>query len=253
MTWVGGFGRPRTIVVALLLAALSGCDDSHQPELPERYARRFLPFTPRWLPEAKIPKQPQKSPGMVIWEVSETLAEPGPEEEKAANEWIERCYESARRHGWYEFANGLADGYERPPNDRFHYRNTQYMLDDRLLDPDHPEFLMYYPIPGGGKALVGLMFITKALYDRGPQFAGRLTVWHYHTWANPRCVLHDFISLGFARPGEECKKGEGRDRSPEMIHTWLIDHTKGPFATSMVLPLEVVAVGLEKRKRERGF
>ena len=38
-----------------------------------------------------------------------------------------------------------------------------------------------------------------------------------------------------------------------MIHTWLIDHPAGPFGTSMVLPPDVVTVGLKKRLEERGF
>ncbi len=38
---------------------------------PNRYARRYMPFDRVWVSERKIPIGPQRSPQMVIWEVSE--------------------------------------------------------------------------------------------------------------------------------------------------------------------------------------
>ena len=38
-----------------------------------------------------------------------------------------------------------------------------------------------------------------------------------------------------------------------MIHTWLIDHPRGPIATSMFLPPDVLLPGLAKRLEERRF
>jgi hypothetical protein len=38
-----------------------------------------------------------------------------------------------------------------------------------------------------------------------------------------------------------------------MMHVWLIDHPRGPFATSMFLRKQIVAEGVMKRRRERGF
>ena len=32
--------------------------------------------------------------------------------------------------------------------------------------------------------------------------------------------------------------------SPEMLHVWFVDHTEGPYATSMRLPPEVLAKGI---------
>lgn len=243
----------RSALAAALLGSVAAACGAPEPELPERFARRFLPFDPQWIPESRIPAEPQESPMMVIWELTETVAEPGPEEREAARDWVERCYDAARRHGWHDVRKGLADGYELPPHDPRHYRNVEYLLDDRILDPDRPEFLMYYKTPDGGRGLAGFMFTMPNLVDRGPQFAGRLSIWHYHVWKAPRCVVRDVVSVGFAPRGEACARGEPRHRSEEMIHTWLIDHPRGPFATSMLLPPEIVVAGLEKRKRERGF
>jgi hypothetical protein len=242
-------GARRFAAALSVLASLCivGCDGGSS----QRYARRFIPFDSAWIPESEVP---EKSPYQVIWEFTDTLEEPGPAERKAAREWLERCFDSAQRHGWQDFAKGTADGYESMmPIDPYHYRNREYMLDDRILDPERPEFLMYYPKPDGTRGLAGLMFITRNLEEHGPQFAGRLSVWHYHDWARQVCTEKDIIWLDFAPPDGRCLRGEPRQRSPEMLHVWLIDHPKGPFATSMILPPDVVVSGLEKRQRERGF
>jgi hypothetical protein len=231
------------------LAALAGCGAPSQ-DLPDRQARRFIPFDSEWISESEIPKD---APFQAIWEFTETLDAPGPEERKAAQEWLDRCYEAAQRNGWYDFAKGEQRWKSIKPVDPYHYRNDEYMLDDRILDPERPEFLMYYPKPDGTRGLAGLMFITRRLDERGPQFAGRLSIWHIHDWTRPVCSEHDIIWIGFADRDGHCERGEPQSRSPEMIHTWLIDHPKGPFATSMVLPPKVVVEGLEKRMRERGF
>lgn len=247
-----------SILASVCIAAFAGCDGAPSQDVPDRHARRFIPFDSDWIPESEMPEEPQESPNQVIWEFTETLDSPGPAERSAAQEWLARCYESAQRHGWYDFAKGLADGWERMEGrertrDPYHYRNKEYMLDDRILDPDRPEFLMYYPKPDGTHGLAGFMFITRSLDERGPQFAGRLSIWHYHVWARAQCVERDVVALDFAKRDGSCLRGEPRHRSPEMLHTWLIDHPKGPFATSMILPPKVFVAGLEKRVRERGF
>lgn len=238
-----------SILASVCFAAFAGCAPSQ--DLPERHARRFIPFDSDWISESEIP---QKSSN-VIWEFTETLDEPGLAERRAAQEWLARCYESAQRNGWHDVAKGLADGWEMMmPADPYHYRRNEYILDDRILDPDRPEFLMYYPKPDGTRGLAGFMFIMRSFEERGPQFAGRLSIWHLHVWARAACAEQDIIWLGeLATRDGRCLRGEPAYRTPEMLHTWLIDHPKGPFATSMILPPKVVVAGLEKRMRERGF
>jgi hypothetical protein len=247
-------GSPRLetalFLASICVAVVAGCDGAPSSDLPDRHARRFIPFDSTWIPESEIPED---SPYQAIWEFTESLDEPGAAERAAAQEFLARCYEAAQRHGWHDFAKGSERWESMMPIDPYHYRNREYMLDDHILDPDRPEFLMYYPKPDGTRGLAGLMFITRRLGERGPQFAGRLTIWHLHDWARPVCTEQDIIWLGFPPRNGSCERGEPRSRSPEMIHTWLIDHPKGPFATSMILPPKVVIEGLERRMRERGF
>jgi hypothetical protein len=58
------------------------------------------------------------------------------------------------------------------PDDDRHFMSEEFLLDDRILDPERPEFLMYYATPEG-MALTGLMFYVRSVGDWGPQIGGR--------------------------------------------------------------------------------
>lgn len=218
-----------------------------------RWARRYLPFDENWRPESEVPTAPQKSPGMVIWEIStfpqgETAT---PTHRKAAADFQERCYQAAVRNGWLEFQKGLADGYKIMFGDREHYANWEFVSDGRLLDPDRPEFLMYYGTPQG-KKLAGFMFLSDTPEGHGPQIGGPLTVWHWHKWTWKGCFREGLLAIGRANKNGRCEVGRPTHRSPEMLHLWLIDHRDGPFATNMrIHPTEFQELA-ERRRKERG-
>ena len=237
------------IAAALLWSACS--EDGAGTE--ERWVRRFLPFDATWRPESSVPSVPQKTPGMVIWEVSRFA--PGTEASEAqrlaAEDLLERCYQAALRNGWLDFQQALSDGYALLFQDRRHYANWDAMHDGRTLDPDHPEFLMYYGTPQG-KKLAGFMFYPEAATDRGRQLGGPLTVWHWHVWNRAGCLLDGLLSVGLAGPDGRCERGTPTQRSPEMLHVWLVDHRDGAFATNMrITPAEFQALAA-KRREERG-
>lgn len=235
------------------IALLAGCQASEPaPSEGERWARRVVPFEETWRRESEIPKQPQESPNMVLWEL--TAFEPGtpptPEQRKWAREFVEACHRSALEHGWYDFKKGLSDGYQLMFEDRRHYENRAYILDDRVLDPDRPEFLMYYGTPKG-KRLSGYMFYVDTPRGRGPQPGGNLTIWHYHVWKRAMCLLEGLVSVGISDANGGCKEGTPTHRSPEMLHVWLIDHPNGPFTTSMMIEPKLFASLVERRLAER--
>jgi hypothetical protein len=189
---------------------------------------------------------------MVIWEVSEYPpgSVPTAEQVTAADDLVERCYAAAPRHRWHEYDRGLADGYRRV--DAYHYRNDEFMLDDQVLNPDRPEVLMYYPTPPDGeKRLAGFMFYARNREVRGPQIGGPRTLWHYHTWLRPQCVV-DGLSVNWSMDGK-CKRGIPSQYSGEMMHVWLVDHPEGDFASAMYVPTDVLMRGLQRRLEERGF
>jgi hypothetical protein len=230
--------RPQRLCLlsALLLSGASlGCSREEVPKLQDRYVRLFRPFQAEWRRESEIPSAPQRYPHMVMWEVSNYRpgSTPTPEQQRAADELVERCRAAAAAHGWYDYAKGLADGFDFTDDER-HYENRANLLDDRILDCDRPEYLMYYPGPNGAHELVGFMFYARTLSERGPQIGGPLTVWHFHRWSNQICTRDGVIQVDWAVDGE-CKQGFAAHRSPEMLHVWLVERAEGPFSTSMYL------------------
>jgi hypothetical protein len=254
--------REIAAAVCLCIWSLTGLPAGGTPpddggdEAVDRYAR--LPRSPdRWIRESEIPETPQKSPKMVVWEVSRYSPGTPPtlEQQDAATDLVERSFEAALRHGWADEKKGLADGYYmvgKHGNERLHYRNDAYLLDDRLLDPDHPEFLMYAG-PDGARELVGFMFMARTRTEWGPQIGGPLTIWHFHMFARMQCIIKGMIPRGFVNDPSECKGGTVVHRTPEMMHVWLIPRPGGPFATDMALDESGLSELIEARRKEHGF
>jgi uncharacterized membrane protein len=164
------------------------------------------------------------------------MAPPTTEQEQWAADFVERCWESARRHGWFKFDAAKADGFELQWSDTEHYLKRDFVFDDKILDPDRPEFLMYRDTPHG-KLLMGFMFFTRKLEERGPTPAGSLASWHFHPWG-PRGYCAERGLLPMSRPDGkgQCAQGEHVTRSAEMLHVWFVDHPLGPFADAMLFP-----------------
>ena len=161
---------------------------------------------------------------------------PSSEQRQWADDFVARSWESARRHGWLDFEKAKADGFELMWGDREHYQQREFVFDDKILDPDRPEFLMYRDTPRG-KLLVGFMFFTRTLEERGPQPGGSLTPWHFHPW-NGRGYCAERGILPMSRPDAQgrCQQGERVSRSAEMLHVWFVEHPLGPYADAMLFP-----------------
>ncbi|MFN8053628.1 MAG: hypothetical protein U0Q22_19495 [Acidimicrobiales bacterium] len=123
-----------------------------------------------------------------------------------------------------------------------HYVNWDYINDGRLLDPDHPESLVF-ATRQGPKHLVSAMFMAEqgTTLDNVPDIGGALTQWH----------IHDNLCYGATDPpeiagvvpaGQDCPPGQRRLGDPRpMIHVWITKHACGPFAA-----LEGVGAGQVK-------
>ncbi len=229
--------------LALVLTACGGADPG-----ADRLASLYKGGKRTWVPESTLPKEPQKKPRNVIYELT-TYPEgsrPAPDQIRAAEDLVRRCFEAAKRHGWFQFKNGLDQGYTLLFGDKRHYVKPSYVFDDAVLDCEKPEFLMYYDTPQG-KGLAGLMFYADTPTGWGPQIGGPLTVWHYHVWAPIQCMLDQMLLVGTADGQGRCVEGLPMHRSPEMIHVWFIDRPKGPFTSSMYLPDEEIALLMARR------
>lgn len=128
-----------------------------------------------------------------------------------------------------------AAGYIHPDAiDEFHLANDEYLTDGMELDPTRPEFLVIDPDAG---LVLGAMFVWPP-DEHGPQFGGPGTVWHYHDAVSVgddfRCWDGFLPAPGAYDPDDDtCRRGERRDRSPEMLHVWTTDNPGGTFGTAM--------------------
>ncbi len=212
------------------------------------YVSEYNAILPIWIRESDAGIVPQDSPEMVIYEVTRYPdLVPTPEQAAAAERLRKDSLEAARRNGWLDFDRALADGYELMFGDQAHYVKREFIVDDRVLDPDRPEFLLYFDTPHG-KRLAAYMFLVSSPDARGPQVGGPFTVWHYHMWARPLCLWRRLLVVGMADESGACAEGEPSRRSPEMIHVWFLERPAGWFSTDMNLePFDL------KRLAERGF
>jgi hypothetical protein len=124
-----------------------------------------------------------------------------------------------------------------------HYLNQANMNDDKLLDPDYPESLVY-DTSVTPKKLVAAMFMMNpgdTLADV-PELGGKLTQWHVHDnlcFAGPQVA-------GLTDADGNCAAGLTKGAETPMIHVWTEPHPCGPFAA-----LEGVAGGTIKDGEER--
>jgi hypothetical protein len=117
-----------------------------------------------------------------------------------------------------------------------HYINWAYVNDDKILDPDYPESLVYQ-IRDGRKTLVAAMFMLPdgSTLDTAPDIGGALTQWHVH---DNLCFTDDPVApvLAFGRGGplvgsdSPCPPPTQKRANVPMLHVWIVPHPCGPFA-----------------------
>jgi hypothetical protein len=106
-----------------------------------------------------------------------------------------------------------------------HVPNPAWRADGRVLDPEHPETLVYWTGPGDRLTLVGVMY-TAAKGANGPTVGGPITRWHDHeSCRDPG----NRAKLGRPVDGD-CPDGQVFRRSGEMMHVWFTDDLATAFA-----------------------
>jgi len=133
-----------------------------------------------------------------------------------------------------DFKQAIAEGYQEatPPGMEprpfgpAHYRNPRHIHDGKLLDPEHPEGLVYWKRPDGRMHLLGAYF--AAPMGQGPEVGGPLTRWHNHVGKCPPGLRGEKLAnMNPPRCGPDAVPGP---HAPEMLHVWLFDHPHGAFA-----------------------
>jgi hypothetical protein len=146
-------------------------------------------------------------------------------------------YKHAESQGFRSIGDGVT-GHE-------HFINQSFFDDGRILDPDHPESLVYEPRPDGSKKLVSAMYMLapNQTLDDVPDVGGKLTQWHIH---NNLCFTTTGRVAGLTNAEGACNAPLVKGNEAPMIHVWLTKHPCGPFAS-----LEGVGAGQIKEGETR--
>ena len=128
--------------------------------------------------------------------------QPTPEQEAAAKQLVDRVRAVlTKRFDLPEKA--VLEGYRRGPNEspqNIHYFDPEEQASPAILDPNHPEGIVYRE-----RQVIGAVFMMQDQGQKGPQPGGCLMQWHSH-WDE-----------------------KAKDFSPEAIHVWIVDRPGGPF------------------------
>jgi hypothetical protein len=149
-------------------------------------------------------------------------------------------YRTAEAEGYHSIGDGFT-GYE-------HFINWDSIDDDHILDPDHPESLVYESQPDGSRKLVSAMFMLRrgTTLDDVPDIGGALTQWHIH---DDLCFSKDPTAprvAGITNANGECPPGLQKFTPVPMIHVWIVPHPCGPFAALEGVGAGQIADGEER-------
>lgn len=184
-----------------------------------------------------------------------------PTSKQLENAWklYDETYENAVDRSWFEKQEGLSSGYFNWDGDAFHYPHENYNRQNKTLNPEKPEFLMYYTDPDNQdeSILAGVMFQTSNVKKHGDQIGGPITNWHYHYFDPEVCLAYwgAVSNVEIRGPnGEKCPENTViSNKSYEMLHVWFVDHPDSQFSSDMVVPKEVLEKGTDKLDRAEFF
>ena len=110
-----------------------------------------------------------------------------------------------------------------------HWMNQAYVKAGYVMDPKHPQGLVYAN-SHHGPVLLGAMFQMPRLNEFGPDPGGPLTAWHQH---ENICFTPFGFEFSLMTPFAICPIGAIDISAPPMLHVWIVDNPTGPFAVDI--------------------
>jgi hypothetical protein len=109
-----------------------------------------------------------------------------------------------------------------------HLVNRGFLTDRFVLDPDHPESLVY-DTTSGKRVLVAAMYMVApgTPLTAVPDVGGALMQWHIH---DNLCYSPSGYVQGITDAAGNCPAGLVKPVPTPMIHVWITKHACGPFA-----------------------
>jgi hypothetical protein len=114
-----------------------------------------------------------------------------------------------------------------------HFVNWPSFDDEYVLDPNHPESLVFRVTGPNEKTLAAAMFMLRRgdTLDDVPDIGGPLTQFHVHQDLCYAGQPNQWVVADVAMPPQECRPGTTRLGEPiPMIHVWIQPHECGPFS-----------------------
>jgi hypothetical protein len=110
-----------------------------------------------------------------------------------------------------------------------HWMNQRYVDPAYVMDPQHPQGLVYANSKHG-PVLLGAMFQMQHIGDVGPDPGGPLTAWHQH---QNICFTPFGFEFSLMTPTATCPIGAIDVSVPAMLHVWIVDNPGGKFAVDI--------------------
>src|SRR5690242_3403690 len=111
-----------------------------------------------------------------------------------------------------------------------HWINNDYVSRGYVMDPEHPQGLVYAN-SHHGPVLLGAMFEMKSIGVFGPDPGGPLTAWHEHQNV---CFTPFGLEFSLMTPFSTCPLGAIDFSAPAMLHVWIVANPQGgPFAVDI--------------------
>ncbi|HAP74863.1 MAG TPA: hypothetical protein DCR14_02130, partial [Acidimicrobiaceae bacterium] len=153
---------------------------------------------------------------------------------------------------WSDTAAAEADGFRSigdAGTGSEHFVNYAYINDDKFMDPNYPESLVY-TVQGEQRVLAGAMFIASARPTDDAsltEYAGPLMTWHNHGDLCWDIVNGERRVVGTTRDTGSCVRGVNTGGENPMVHVWIVPHQCGPFAALEGVGMGQAAVSEEER------
>jgi hypothetical protein len=110
-----------------------------------------------------------------------------------------------------------------------HWMNQRYVDAGYVMDPRHPQGLVYANTKHGPE-LLGAMFQMRKIGEFGPDPGGPLTAWHEH---EDICFTPFGLEFSLMTPTATCPLGAIDITAPAMLHVWIVDNPAGRFAVDI--------------------
>ena len=180
-----------------------------------------------WIVDLKYPNPRHVHAGALL---QSTNLVPTSEQQAAAS----RLYEatSAAIEPYRDWHKAWAAGF-RPGGSTTlpstHWMNNAYVEAGYVMDPQHPQGLVYAN-SHHGPVLLGAMFQMSRIGEFGPDPGGPLTAWHQH---ENICFTPFGFEFSLMTPFSECPLGAIDISASAMLHVWIVDNPQGPFAVDI--------------------